>query len=1132
MNSSTDNSLYRKSILTLAYFITLLGAFSLSFWFFHFDFLLQHPPVEWPIPFTSTWCIFFSGIGFLAILLKSRFFLKEIFAAPILLISSLRLMELILEREFGLQWFFLKLLNYSPEPFPLMAFFSAVGFILISLILIAWPRYLSLTTKSTLLITLSSVLLLLGCIGTLSYLLPTPIIFGWHDLIPINILTAVTQILLGTGFLIHRFYIDIYKKTNAIIWISSFIPSLILIFLILINFGLSAGKNASIIEVLKSKAETAEYVYTTIIKNNIYLINKFSHLIANPNETSPNWKSEAASLIKNTNEINRIYWTDKNFIIQENLTDETIVGLPTDISSDLRRQFTQNSSQESVFIDLDPVRGNLLLCSPIIQNGQFQGACIAELKVTQIFKTIAELINHNYIFTVFYRDTELFSYKSSIEKIPSLQVSRPVTIANFSLTFEIFPTKNLLEYRLNNFYRLLILIGGILLSLSLGYLIFCWHSWQTIAQTAQRILRFSEDLLIPLNTAENQNSACQKLLNLLNQLHPWNMLVLWKWNASTQSLDCSEILYSSLNTFPNFEHFIRKPFALDTKNLAARVFIDRKPISIIDLGQETNYPCSASAAADGIKGTIAFPIFEKEKATGVICILKNEFFLQNLEPEILDLLPTIGIEFGQFLQRKNFEQKQKEFSDIIQFSLDALFSIDLNGTIKTWNPGAEIIYGWTAHEAIGRNIYELTIPPSAKEELIQRKKALREGTQILNLETQRLKKNGSLIWLSISYAPIRDEMGTLIGAAITARDITLQKTTGLLLAASEEKMRIFIESTDDWIWEVNTAAQYTFSNPSVQSILGFTPAEIMGMDFFSLVPEEEEKKLREELDRYIQLKCGWRHRMFPLKKKNGTICWIESTGMPFFNEHDEIMGFRGTTRDISEQKNLERTKNEFISMISHELRTPLTSIVGALGLLGADHDLSAKDQELLTLANRNSKRLTRIINDILDIEKLQLGKLQLQLQTFDLLNAVREGIDIAKPLAEKMNIKIIEGPVIDKIQVNADYDRIIQVMLNLLSNAIKFSPPQAKITVWMERIGEKVRVSIRDEGKGISPEFQSEIFEKFKQGDQTDARIVGGTGLGLNICKQLLNIMGGSIHFTSQQFVGTVFYFELPIQAS
>lgn len=228
-------------------------------------------------------------------------------------------------------------------------------------------------------------------------------------------------------------------------------------------------------------------------------------------------------------------------------------------------------------------------------------------------------------------------------------------------------------------------------------------------------------------------------------------------------------------------------------------------------------------------------------------------------------------------------------------------------------------------------------------------------------------------------------------------------------------------------------------------------------------------------------------------------------------------------------KELEVSKNAFISMVSHELRTPLTSILGALKMLEKREDLNPEEMKrLLVLANRNAEKLLWIINDILDVQKIQLGELRLNLQAILIVAPIQRAIEDLTPIMLAKQIHLVEESVLASIRVLADEKRLEQVMVKLLSNAIRFSLPNGKITVAMEIRDKNVRVSVKDQGMGIPPEFQNQIFQAFSQQAIGDTR-TGGAGLGLTICKNIIEHMKGTLAFTSEPGKETVFYFELPI---
>ena len=233
--------------------------------------------------------------------------------------------------------------------------------------------------------------------------------------------------------------------------------------------------------------------------------------------------------------------------------------------------------------------------------------------------------------------------------------------------------------------------------------------------------------------------------------------------------------------------------------------------------------------------------------------------------------------------------------------------------------------------------------------------------------------------------------------------------------------------------------------------------------------------------------------------------------------------------DISQRKEAERLKSEFISTVSHELRTPLTSISGALSLLttNAGGELSGKAQQLLKIAQRNSDQLGFLINDLLDIEKLIAGKMDFNVVEFPVSEAITESLENIQNYATEKNITL-NAQELSTTTVKADKQRLAQALNNILSNAIKFSPVNGQIRIWTKLHGQGLRIYVQDEGPGIAPEFRERMFQKFSQADSSDRRSKGGTGLGLAITKELMARMEGDVDFTSEAGQGATFWLEVP----
>ena len=228
---------------------------------------------------------------------------------------------------------------------------------------------------------------------------------------------------------------------------------------------------------------------------------------------------------------------------------------------------------------------------------------------------------------------------------------------------------------------------------------------------------------------------------------------------------------------------------------------------------------------------------------------------------------------------------------------------------------------------------------------------------------------------------------------------------------------------------------------------------------------------------------------------------------------------------------MEQMKSEFISVVSHELRTPLASIRGALGLLAAGvlDDETNVNKQMLGIAAHETERLVRLVNDILDLERFETSKFTLNKQWCDATTLMQQVAEVIKPLTEESKVTVSLLPDAQTVPVWADPDRLIQVLVNLLGNAIKFSPAESKVTLTVQAETDQVLFQVKDQGRGIPADKVEAIFEQFQQVDASDARDKGGTGLGLTICRNIIQKHGGRIWVKSVLGEGSTFYFTLPI---
>jgi PAS domain S-box-containing protein len=352
--------------------------------------------------------------------------------------------------------------------------------------------------------------------------------------------------------------------------------------------------------------------------------------------------------------------------------------------------------------------------------------------------------------------------------------------------------------------------------------------------------------------------------------------------------------------------------------------------------------------------------------------------------------------------------------------------------------------------------------------------------------------------------------------------------------ASGRKLALFAERAPIAVLELEPDGTVAQVNHAAEILFGYAANELIGGPVKRLVMP----KYHEEFDGTWRTLLTSREPLAGLKVRNprrdGIELVCEWTVTPLVNFQKEVIAVIAQGRDVTAQLEAERMKKEFTSTLSHELRTPLTSIIGSLQLInsGVMGEVDKDVAELTGVAERNGQRLLDLINDLLDIEKIESGKLTLAFEVIPVHELVRESMVLNKAFGERFKVRFQAHGDAPERKVHADRKRLLQVMTNLLSNAAKFSPEGATVDITTEDSGAMVRISVHDRGSGIPEAFRTRIFGRFTQADSTATRQKGGTGLGLAICKRLIELMHGHIGFDDRPGGGTTFWFELPRHAA
>ncbi len=407
-------------------------------------------------------------------------------------------------------------------------------------------------------------------------------------------------------------------------------------------------------------------------------------------------------------------------------------------------------------------------------------------------------------------------------------------------------------------------------------------------------------------------------------------------------------------------------------------------------------------------------------------------------------------------------------------------------------------------------------------------------TKLKNITSQISKGNYTTTFPDINS---NDEIGELsqtfklMHENIKAYQNNLQGTLNVL-ENEGKRLRAILDTTPDAIITLNKLGIIQSFNHGAENIFEYNSDEITGLSIKTLMPQD----FANSHDHYMEnfknngesFVVGKNRELFG-KKKNGNEFPIDVV----FNvkEINNELLFTGVIRDITERKKMDRLKDEFVATVSHELRTPLTAIKGSLDLITKGFNLKLPEQAatMLDVTNRNVERLLTLINDILNVSKLESGEINFVIEKVEIKPFIKNITEMNQEYAKKYNtiFKCINCD--NDVSVNVDRDRLEQVMSNLLSNAAKYSPENVPVEIFTAVNDGVIRVSVKDYGPGIPEDFQDTLFEKFTQSDSGDTRQVGGTGLGLNISKMIVEKLGGRIGFETTIGKETSFYFELPI---
>jgi two-component system, chemotaxis family, CheB/CheR fusion protein len=466
--------------------------------------------------------------------------------------------------------------------------------------------------------------------------------------------------------------------------------------------------------------------------------------------------------------------------------------------------------------------------------------------------------------------------------------------------------------------------------------------------------------------------------------------------------------------------------------------------------------------------------------------------------------------------------KLAQLSAIVESSDDAIVGKTLDGIITTWNHGAARLYGYAAEEIVGRHASVL-YPAGRKEQLDRILRDVRDGRSIDRVEMVRIRKDGSLVDVSVTFSPIYDRTNAITGVSAISRDITQLVRARQEIADREERIRLLLDSTAEAIYGIDLGGVCIFCNSACAQLLGYdSPAALVGKQMHPLIhhtrpdgspnaPEQsaifEAMRRREGI--HVEDEVLWRF--------DGSSFPAEYWSHPIVKGND-VIGAVVTFLDVTTRREAERAlqeaaqrREQFLAMLSHELRNPLAAILSATRLLDLETSLNDRCQQASKVVERQAKHMARLLDDLLDMSRITHGRIVLRNELVDLRDTTRSAIEALGPLLAEHQTDLVVDIPDEAIPIVGDPTRLQQIQANLISNASKYSPRGSQVRLEVRTDSREARICVSDHGRGIAPENLPRIFDLFVQGDQSLDRSEGGLGIGLTLLRSLVDLHNGRV---------------------
>jgi PAS domain S-box-containing protein len=513
-----------------------------------------------------------------------------------------------------------------------------------------------------------------------------------------------------------------------------------------------------------------------------------------------------------------------------------------------------------------------------------------------------------------------------------------------------------------------------------------------------------------------------------------------------------------------------------------------------------------------------------------------------------DVVVGVVLVFRDVTERRKAEQDLRESEERFRLLVEgvrdyAIFILDPEGNITSWNAGAERIKGYTAEEIIGKHI-SCFYPPEAIQ-MGWPESELKKAAEQERFEDEgwRLRKDGSKFWANVIITALRDEHGDLKGFSKITRDLTERKEKDSQLRESEVRFRRLFESARDGILILDgSTGQITDANLFMTELLGYSPDEFVGKQLWEVGLL---KDLEDSHAAFRQLQeQGYIRYDLPLQNKNGERVEVEVISNVYNVNHERVI--QCNIRDITERRQRERAeaeaealaalhrrKDEFLATLSHEIRNPLAAITNAIDLLEGQKYEDPTQIKATGIIRRQANNLVVLVDDLLEVSRLLSNRIQLNLEQVDIRDVVQKAVETARPVINQpIHALTVSLPSVS-IWVNADAIRLEEVVVNLLNNAAKYTPKDGHIWLSVQKEGNDMVLRVKDDGIGIAPDFLPQIFDLFTQAQRSLDRSEGGLGVGLTLVRKLVQMHGGNIQARSAGLgQGSEFIVRLPVLPS